>query len=669
MAHIKFIGILIIMVTFVHCNLSAQKKFELSDVSKLINLTDPQISPDGKSIVIVVSRPDYFLNRFNSELVIIETATGKQRVLTQDRSNVSHPRWSQNGQWLAFLSKADKTKESTLQIFLLSMFGGEAKQLTKAAKGVQHFSWNPNSESLAYVTADDPKNKSEIEKGYSGFEVQNNDMFISSQPVSSHIWLVNIASGIQKRLTSGDWSLPVTIPPGPPSSPLSWSPDGKSILFVRVPDPYSGDGRLKSLQMLNVEDGSIKAITSRNSLESYPNFSPDGNNISYWYKKSGLSEEINEIWTTTKNGGEGKNISTDIDRDVYRPIWMPDSRSMLIGGHDDNKTSLWLLSLDGNAKKLNLGNVAPSWGFWIDAAVGNNGSIAFIGSQPTQPSELYYMTSPNAKPLPLTNFNKEVSSLSMGKTETLRWENEGFNHAGVLTFPVNYIPGNKYPLVLVIHGGPSSASVEQFSRFAQILANQGYFIFEPNYRGSDNLGSKYKIAIVHDAGSGPGRDVMAGLIKLKNLGMIDTGHIGISGWSYGGFMTVWLTGHYPGWKAAVAGAAVTDWVDQYNLGDANVGRATALGGSPWIGNNMHDYIEQSPITASVNIKAPTLILANTADPRVPISQSYKLYHALKDNGTITKFIAWPIPAHNASDPITQMERDREWISWLNKYLK
>lgn len=660
---------LIAMISLFSSSLPAQKMFELSDVGKLTNISDPQIAPDGKSIIIVVSRPDYQQNRYNAELVLIDIATGKQRGLTQDRPTVSQPRWSSGGEQLAFLAKAGQGKESVTQLFLLSMFGGEAKQLTKTIKGVQHFAWNPNSESIAYVTADEPKNKKEIEKGYSDFEVANNDMFISSQPTPSHIWLVNATNGEQKRLTSGEWSLPVTIPPGAPSSPLSWSPDGKSILFVKVTTPYSGDAQLRTIQLLTVSDGSIKSISSRTKLESYPTFSPDGNTISYWYKKTGINENINEIWATLKVGDEGKNITSKINRDMYRSLWMPDGKSMLVGGHDDNKTSLWTLSLDGTTTKIDLGNICPAWSFWIDGSVGKNGSIAFTGSEPSQPSELYYLSSAKAKPLRLTDFNKEVSAMTFGKTETIRWETEGWKHCGIVTYPAKYENGKKYPLVLVIHGGPNAASVEQFSRFTQLLANEGYFVFEPNYRGSDNLGSDYKLAIVQDAGAGPGRDVMDGLAKLKKSGMIDTDKIGISGWSYGGYMTVWLAGHYSGWRAAVSGAAVTDWVDQYNLSDANASRGASMGGSPWVENNMQKYIDQSPITEAKNIKAPTLILANTADPRVPISQSYKLYHSLKDNGTITKFIAWPIPAHNASDPVTQMERDRLWISWFNQYLK
>jgi dipeptidyl aminopeptidase/acylaminoacyl peptidase len=316
-----------------------------------------------------------------------------------------------------------------------------------------------------------------------------------------------------------------------------------------------------------------------------------------------------------------------------------------------------------------LGSVSPTWGFWLDATVSSAGGIAFTGSEPSKPVELYFMASTTSKLVQLTNYNSEVSKMTLGKTETIRWENDNLKHCGIVTYPTNYEKGKKYPLVLIIHGGPSAASVEMFSKFPQILANEGYFVFEPNYRGSDNFGAAYKVAIKEDLGEGPGRDVMAGLEKLKATGMIDNDKIGVSGWSYGGYMTVWLAGHYGGWKAAVAGAAVTDWVDQYNLTDSNVTRGEAIGGSPWVGDNMKKYIDQSAITKAKNIKAPTLILANTGDPRVPITQSYKLYHTLIDNGTIAKFIGWPIPAHNATDPVTQMEKDRLWVNWMNTYLK
>jgi dipeptidyl aminopeptidase/acylaminoacyl peptidase len=658
-----------LVFAFGQTNVFAQKKFNITDYAKFVNISDPQISPSGKSIVMVVSRPDYINNRYNAELVLVDVATGKRTVLTQDRFSVSSPRWSPNEEHIAFISKAGQNKDALNQIFLLPISGGEAKQITKAPKGVQHFAWNPNSINIAYAALNEPKNKAEIEKGFTGFEITNNDMFIGSQPLPSHIWLLNTKSLESKKLTDGDWSLPLVIPPSAPSSPFSWSADGKTLLFVKVATAYSGDGQNRTIQILNIADGSHKPLTTRTKHEAYPNFSPDDSKIVYWYKKDGSAPDINELWITNTTGGEGKAISAQLNRDLYLSAWLPDNKNLLVGGHNDNKTSMWVMSLDGKATQLDLGNIAPSWGFWLDASISKTGAIAFTGSEPNKPVELYYMSSASQKPIALTDYNIEFSTMSLGKTETIRWENDGWKQNGIVTYPVNYEKGKKYPLVLIIHGGPNAASVEQFSRLAQIFANEGFFVFEPNYRGSDNLGTEYKMAIVQDAGAGPGRDVMAGLEKLKATGMIDNDKIGVSGWSYGGFMTVWLAGHYKGWKATVAGAAVTDFVDQYNLADGNIAWGGRLGGSPYVGDNMNKYIAQSPITEAKNIKAPTLILANTGDPRVPITQSYKLYHTLIDNGTVTKFWGWPIPAHNATDPITQMEQNKMWVNWMTTYLK
>ncbi len=665
----KTILLFITLINLFSFPLLAQKKFELADYAKFVNISDPQISPNGKSIVIVVSRPDYVNNRYNAELVLVDVASSKKSVLTSERISVSSPRWSPNGEQLAFISKAGLAKDASNQIFVLSMQGGEAKQITKAPKGVQHFAWSPNSIDIAYATSNEPKNKAEIEKGFTAFEITNNDMFVGSQPQPAHIWLANSTTAENKRLTDGDWSLPLVIPPSAPSSPFSWSPDGKTLLFVKAPTSYSGDGFQRTIQILNVTDGIYKPLTTRTKLEGYPNFSPDGSTVSYWYKKEGITESINELWITNANGGEGKAISEKLNRDLYLSAWMPDNKSFLVGGHNDNKTSMWTMNLEGKTMPINIGNVCPSWGFWLDATVSKTGAFAFTGSEPNKPVELYFMASTSSKLVQLTEYNSEISKMTLGKTETIRWENDGLKHCGIVTYPANYEKGKKYPLVLVIHGGPNAASVEIFSRFPQILANEGYFVFEPNYRGSDNLGAEYKLAIMQDAGAGPGRDVMAGVEKLKATGMIDNNNIGVSGWSYGGFMTVWLAGHYGGWKAAVAGAAVTDWVDQYNFSDFNKGWAGRFGGSPYQGDTMKKYLDQSPITEAKNIKAPTLILANTGDPRVPVTQSYKLYHTLIDNGTVTKFIGWPIPAHNATDPVTQMETPKYWLNWLNTYLK
>ncbi len=234
----------------------------------------------------------------------------------------------------------------------------------------------------------------------------------------------------------------------------------------------------------------------------------------------------------------------------------------------------------------------------------------------------------------------------------------------MLTYPVNYEEGEKYPLVLVIHGGPMGSSKEQFNPLTLAMASEGWLVFQPNYRGSNNLGNAYQRAVINDAGEGPGKDVMAGIDKLISMGMVDTDRMAASGWSYGGYMTVWLTSHYDVWKAGVAGAAVTDWFDWYSMADLNIWSGLGLGGSPWTNDNAENYRKQSPITYAHKIKAPTLILSNTYDERVTVSQSYKLFHNLKDNGVETQFIAYPLKGHFPGDPVNQMDVFERWIGWI-----
>ena len=643
----------------------AQKRFSVNDLGKLTSISDPQISPDGKSIAVIVSKPDYDINRFKTDLVVVDISSGTHRALTQDRLYVSQPRWSPSGDALAFLCKVITPKEHAMQLFILPMMGGEAKQITWTAKGVQHYAWNPTGESIAFVTADDGVAKEKLEKGYDAFEVGDNDMFVTSPRTSAHIWLVPAKGGESKRLTSGSWSLPITIPPGPPSSALSWSADGTTIAFVKVPSAQSGDFFKRTVHLLNVSTGVIKPLTTHMRAESHPSFGHAKDVLVYHYVRDGQLGNVSDIWVTSPLQSEGTNLTLSLDRDIHRVLWFHDHKSLLIGGHDGDSRALWVQSIFGTRKKLNLGSVTPNGYYWIDMSVGKNGAVAFVGSTPQEPSELYYMGSVSELPKKLTSFNSALNNYNFGKTEIVRWSNEGFDHSGVLTYPVEFSEGKQYPLVLIIHGGPGSAAIPSFSALSQILSNKGYFVFQPNFRGSDNLGSKYKIANIKDFGPGPGRDIVAGLQKLKASGMIDSTKVGICGWSYGGYMSTWLATQYDLWKVVVVGAPISDLMDQYCLSDGNVGSEERFG-SPFKGSSV--FAEQSPIHFVKNIKAPVLILANTLDPRVPITHSYKLFHALRDNNITTRFIAWPIAAHMAGDPVRQKETYRHWTEWIDQYI-
>jgi len=547
------------------------KRFTLEHLNQIVRLSDPQIAPDGKSIALIVVRAEADTNDWDSELVLVDVATGEHRALKQGRNSVRHPRWSPSGDRLAFLAPDGHGKEAATQIFALPMNGGEAQRITKSPTDVQHFTWRPDGKEIAFAAADEPPNKKEMEKGDDAFEVGNDDLFTRAAPMPVHIWLLPAAGGEAKRLTFGTWTLPVALPPSPPASPLSWSPDGRRIAFVRQETAHTGDADKSSVQIIDVSTGVIRALTGGTLLESFPSFSPDGSKIAYWCNRDRDPFNVNDLFITRADGGAGTNLTHPVDRCFYQSRWLPDGKALLTGGHDGTGVALWLVPLEGKAQRMELGSANPSWLFWIDVTVGPNGGVAFTGSEANRPTELYYAPSASAAPRRLTDFNHEIAALELGQVEALEWSGpDGFHEDGVLVYPPGYQPGRKLPLVLVIHGGPQAASTFNFSAPAQLLAARGYLVFSPNYRGSDNLGNVYLHAIFNDAGAGPDRDVMAGLDAVRAKGIVDENRIAVSGWSYGGYMTSWLIGHHSFWRAAVAGAAVTDLTDEYCFSDFNV---------------------------------------------------------------------------------------------------
>ena len=656
-----------------------ERRIQIDDVANIVTVSDPQISPDGRSIVCVVSRPNFEDDRYDNELVLVDVATGAQRVLTFDRKDVGSPRWSPSGDRLAFMvvvpfskdKKDDATKkEDSPQVFVTPMSGGDAKKITNAPNGVEQFAWRPNGKDIAYVTSDDRPNQKETEKHNDSFEVVDDDYLTTAAPTSSHIWLVSAGGENAKRLTSGPWSLSSSASDFR-VSPISWSPDGKLLTFTRQENPHSGDHHPTTLQILNVETGEIRKLTNHEKFERAGLFSPDGSQLAYCYPRDGDLNNVNEVFVISVTGGDDGNLTRELDRDVERAIWMPDGQSLLVGGNEGTQVSLWLQPLKGKARKLPLGDVNPTWDFWVDVAIGPKNEIAFAGSTAWHPSELYFMPSPTDAPKRLTNYNQQIAALQLGKVEPFECQGpDGFRENGFLVYPPDFSKDKKYPLVVYVHGGPRATATTEFEDLAQLMAARGYVVFKPNYRGSDNMGNAYQRAIYNDTGDGPGRDVMAGVDAIRKLGFVDESKIAVSGYSYGGFMTTWLIGHYHIWKAAVAGASLTDWNEEYNLSaDGVCYLRHFFKGSPWAGDNMKDYVAQSPITYAAQIKTPTLILGDTGDPVVPITQSYQLYHALKDNGVPVKFIAYPVSGHEPSDPVHYQDISVRWLDWLDQYLK
>ncbi len=636
--------------------------FSADDLSRIIRITDPQISPDGKTIAIVVGRANLKEDRYDTEIDFIDVPTKQVRVMTQDRLGITSPRWSADSLHLAFLAE-DGTKKA--QVYLLPVAGGDARQLTHSKTPVSLLTWKPNGTALAFAALDEEPEKKDEAKFDDAFEVGNNDYLARTRPVSTHLWLISIEDGNAKRLTQGSWSLPHHLAPAGPPSQIAFTPDGHSLVFVRADSPLTGDTESSRIQVLDLASGMAHALTAASVPETGPLLSPDGAKVAYTSARDSKRHNEQAVYVAPLAGGAGGDAAYALDRGLGLAAWMPDGRSLLITGSDGTHSAMWLQLLGGSASRVNLGTLNPS----PAAAVSKTGAIAFTATDATHPVELFYIDHAGEPPVQMTHLQTVTNGQELGKQETIRWKSDRFDVDGVLTYPPGYIPGKKLPLVLYLHGGPTAASLESFSTASQILASQGWLVFEPNYRGSNNAGNSFETAIEQDAGAGPGRDVMAGLAVLEKRGIVDEKKVAVSGWSYGGYMTSWLLGNYPGtWCAAVAGAPVTDIVDQYTLSDNNTMRAAAYGPSPFVGENLKAYAVQSPISYAWKIKAPTLIMSDVGDWRVTTTQAYKLFHALKDNAVPVKFIAFPVPGHSPADPIRTRDVWRRWTAWLGTYL-
>ena len=631
--------------------LAQGRSLEIDDLRLDVGVSDPVLSPDGSQVIVTTSTPNYEDNRFDRTLVLVDLATGATRELTPHRPAVGQPRWSPSGEDLAFADAGEDGK--TRQVFVLPMGGGEARRVTAAEEGIKAFEWTADGRHLLYTSVDATDELEGEERHNKSFEVGDNSYLTLAAPRSAHLWRVSAEGGEAERLTEGAESIDGFVV----------SPDGKTVALEVLPLPHTGEGIRSTIRLLDLSSGETRAVVSEPAVSPL-RFSPKGRYLAFGRSRGPEPGfHPNGIFLKPVHGGETIDVTSEIDRSLRGMAWMPDGESILVSGTDLTARAMWHQPLQGAARRLDLGDIHPG-----SPVIGRNGTVVFVGREVHRASELYTMQSETWRPRRLTNFNEALAEKRLGRVETVIWSGpDGFEQNGVLVYPPNYEEGRKYPLVLSIHGGPMGASGEAFSTFNHIMAARGWLVFSPNYRGSSTQGDAFQSAVINDAGDGPGRDVMSGVEVLKKRGIVDETRVAVSGWSYGGYMTAWLTAHYDGWAAAMAGAAVTDWFDWYSMADMNTWAGYGLDGSPWLNDNAMNYWRQSPMAYAHQIRTPTLILSNTGDERVTVSQSYKLYHALKDNGVEVKFVVYPVSGHFPADPVHRRDLRRRWVEWIAQH--
>jgi dipeptidyl aminopeptidase/acylaminoacyl peptidase len=636
-----------------------------SDYQKLVGISSPQISPDGKYAIALVSHIDWNEDKRKTELVMIDVATHTQRVLTYDREGLSQPTFAPNGRSIAFIAGSGSGDDAKSQVWVMPLNGGDAHPITNEKSGVLQYAWRPDSGAIAYTSAEAPPDK----KGAARFE----DSFIfTTQPIVDrepphpvHLFLVAPNGGHATQLTYGEQS----VTSGEAQSTLAWSPDGKTVAVTVGPDPILNDESYSRIVLVDVATHHLRYLTSHTAWESAALWSPDGSNIAY-VDSSGVSggdPQVNlvELYLTTPEGGVGKAISAPVDRTVDAAAWARDSKSLFFAVPDRTSLALYRAPLDASPRRLDMGNLIIQSD--LDGAIGPDDSMVFVASATKQPPELYYRA-PSGAISRLTNYNAGIASLDLGDSQRITFPTStGVEGDAVLFTPPGFTPAHKYPLVVYIHGGPTSSSMQSFDFYAQVMAARGWLVLRPNYRGSDNLGLTYQRAVLYDPEAGPGKDIMAAVDAVRARGIVDDRRIAVSGWSYGGIMTAWMISAYHIWAAAVSGASVNDWITDYGTADDSLADVDLMHGSPFVGNNAPEWRRISAIWYAKDVTTPVLILSDVGDNRDPFATSSMYWRALRDNHKHATLRVWPIYGHFPSDPVRTADVYHYWIGFIAQH--
>ncbi len=633
---------------------AAPRPVTLTDLRMLVRIGSPRFSPDGKQIAFLTVRSDFVHDRYEATLRVIPTAGGKPRALVEGLRGLGMPRWSPDGRTLAFLATVGTQKP---QVYTVLAAGGTPSELTDAPHGVQQFAWSPDGGTLAYVTPDGSAISARDRRTHHDlFTIHDDDYLVNRPPVPSHIWLLSVTSGKARQLTYGATSVLENAPPfGGGIAAPSWSADGRWIVYTRQANDDDADSDRTTVAAVNVASGQERTLTTELSYEYVPRFAPKGDEIAYLYLHGPGAVSDMDLFVTSPEGGASRDVSADLDRNLDADFaWLPGDRGVVVMADDHIGSKLYLQPLHGKGHALNLGALDP-----LAVTASADGALAVVADNASQAPELYLLRTPASAPQRLTHFNSAFAAYAYPRSVEIEWQApDGQPNDGILTYPNGYQPGKHYPLVVYSHGGPEAASTVGFDTLEigplrDLFAARGYLVFEPNYRGSDNLGNTHEHAIYRDPGVGPDSDVISGIRMLERKGIVDTSDIAAVGHSYGGYMTAWLISHQHFWRCAVVADGAIDWTEEYELSAAGnlAWTRDSLGGSPWDKRSASLYRTGSPITYAGQITTPTLILSGTDDTTVPITESFGLYHALASRGIPVRFIGIPGAHHSPQDPV------------------
>jgi dipeptidyl aminopeptidase/acylaminoacyl peptidase len=657
----------------------------IDDMFAFRRVSDPQISPDGRTIAYVVASVDFPTNRSSSNIWLAPAHGGEPRQLTSTTKKDSHPRWSPDGKQILFASN----RSGEGQLWVINVDGGEARQLTTIATDASNALWSPDGKWIAFVSAVYPeysekpfaesnaankKRKEEVEKGpvkarvFTHLFYRHWNEWVEDK--RQHLFVMPASGGEPRDVTPGDRDANPTSDTFSVGDDFTFTPDSSALVFTAPPAKNEAWSTNYDVCRVPVAGGKIECLTSQNkAADGAPRFSPDGKWLAYRaQRRAGFEADRWEIMVTEAAGGQPRSITAEFDGAPLEFVWKPDSSGVYFAADDKGLIPLFSASLEGKVDRVEGAQEHSNTSLSIGGS-GSEATLVFTRASLNAPGEVYALSQGSAR-----NVSNANTAL-LAKLDAAQPENATVEGAGGTPMqmwiikPPHFDASKKWPLAFLVHGGPQGAWNDAWSyRWNPTLwAAQGYVVALPNPRGSTGFGQKYVDEISGDWGGKCFDDLMAGVAYLEKQPHVDKDRMAAAGASFGGYMMNWFEGHTNQFKTLITHCGVYNFDSMYATTDEIWFDEWEHGGPPWADGKRESYEKFSPHKYAKNFKTPMLIVHNDYDFRVPVSEGMQLFNTLQRLGVPSKMINFPDESHWVLKPANSAYWHREVFGWLAKY--
>ncbi len=650
---------------------AAAAPFTATEMMKLQRLAEPQVSPDGKWVLYSQTEVDLAANARNSDLWIVPAAGGAPRRLTRNARSDTRGRWSPDGSRVAFLS----TRGGGGQVYVMDLTGGEPRPVTSMATEAGGFSWIDDKTLLVVsdVHPDCPDaacnmkrteeaGKPSTARAYDSLLFRHWDTWDDGRV--SHLFVVPLDGGEPRDLTPGGRDVPPWTLAG--ADDYAVSPDGREVCFARNDDAVPALSTNAELYVAPVAGGDARKITGSPGYDGAPQYSPDGTRIAFHAQmRAGYEADRWRLMVHDRRTGATRNLTEAFDRHVDSFTWSPDSKTLYFTAEDAGRSPVYAVPAEGGAVKELVGGAS----FGDVQAAADGRTLVVTRASFTQPPEIYRVGVDGSGPAPLTRANDAIlAGFGLRPAESVTYTGAvGKSVQAWIVKPPDFDPARKYPLLVLIHGGPQGAWTDSWTyRWnAQIFAAAGYVVLLPNPRGSSGFGQEFMDDINADWGGRAYEDVMKGTDYAESLPYVDKGRTSAAGASYGGYLVDWIAGHTDRFRALVSHDGVFDLASMYGATEELWFLDWEFKGPYW--DNPEMYERWSPSRFVRNFKTPTLVVHGELDYRVPLEQGLAMFTALQRQGVPSRLVVFPDENHWVLKPANSVRWYQEVISWLGRW--